>query len=94
MRTNKELIKIAIDNFDLFRTGLCMYFNILYGKNILNIDEASQMNYLIRKNIKDFVWYKPNFIEINPTGYYWEKGLKEPRLKYLDYLLNKYENEN
>ncbi len=94
MRTNKELIKIAIDNFDLFSSGLCMYFNVLYGENILSIDEARMIGFLVKRNIKDFVWYKPYFIEINKGGYYWEKGLKEPRLKYLDYLLNKYENEN
>ena len=71
MRTNKEIIQIAIDNFDMFETGLCFYFSTLYYNDILNIDEVKKLDSLVRENIVKkkwyniLFWYKPNFIEIN-----------------------------
>ncbi len=105
MRTNKELIQILIDNFHLFEEyrclGLCIYIDNLYFDNILvNISEKKRLDLIIKENIilkkwyNIFNWGKPNFIKINKGGYYWESDLKEPRLKYLNFLLNKYENEN
>ncbi len=105
MRTNKELIKIAIDNFYLFEKyhcgGLCIYIYALYYEEcIIDRDELEILTSIIEKNIREkkwyniLNWYKPNYVTMQKNNYYWEKGLKEPRLKYLDYLLNKYENEN
>lgn len=77
MRTNKELIQIAIDNFE---------YDILL--------DLIKNNATLKKWYNIFNWGKPNYISNLNGSYFWEIGLKEPRLKYLDYLLNKYENEN
>lgn len=101
MRTEKELIQIAIDNISLFKKyksgGLCNYFHILYVYSILNRDEKIFLKDLINKHIKP----KPSLLNriicgIKPyhrlveKHWFWEMYKLAPRLVYLKYLLTIY----
>lgn len=100
-RTDKELIQIALDNFDeLFErydNGLCAYFYRLRIKNLINKDEYIYLKNLIYDYIKEPNFFNKLFFHkarigdktMIDTNYFWKVGLKEPRKRYLEYLLTK-----
>jgi len=99
IRTNKELIKIALDNFDTNFSfgGLCAYFINLTRNNIINEKEEEILIKIIEKYIKENtfwnnIFYSKNRIKgkkRNFYHYYWNWGESFPRKKYLEYLLKR-----
>lgn len=99
MRTNKELLQIAIDNIELFTStgcyGLCVYITELECKDIITYNERRVLRYCIFNYIKDPTWINkfitgaPNIKGYNNvhTQYFWEMGDVKPRLRYLKWLL-------
>jgi hypothetical protein len=99
MRTDRELLKVVINNFYRFKTiynsfGLCDYFYYLCRDNVISFEEMNQLNFLICQNINNsfglnyiLSFFKPNYRNINVGYYFWKPGLKKPRLRYLKYLL-------
>lgn len=80
MRTDKELLQIAIDNIRHLKTGLCSLFKELWQFGYYTEQEYYQILNLIRCNIpskEDYFIYK---------GYYFEPGSKFVRIEYLKKL--------
>ena len=82
MRTNKEILKLLLENIDQLRTGLCGLANRV---DITYNEYYSIYNYISR--------YRPNKKsklyghgpDITNNQYYWEKGDKESRARWLKY---------
>ena len=75
----RDYIK-EMDDFDL---GLCHIISVLFDVGLIN-----QYEYFV---LKDYVnynkpkWYSKHFSPIQlQSPYYWKKGNKTPRLKWLD----------
>jgi len=102
MRTEKELIKIALDNFDNIYNknlgGLCYYFYILNKKFLIDFQESEKLINIIKKYSvsyrKYFIFYDKRRIMdkfATKSGYFWKKN-EEGTLKrkqYLEYLYEK-----
>ena len=103
MRTNKELLQIAIDNIELFEIrycrGLCEYFWTLSDSDIIYTHEYRKLKEIIHDHIKFMKWYDyilgkkvyhRNESEFDIYGYFWKVRELAPRLDYLNYLLKIY----
>lgn len=96
MRTDKELIQIALDNLDeYFETGLCAYFEDLWREDIINPEEVDKLLDIIESipTRKFYQCWKDKCIPIRHRGCWWEVGEIEPRRKYLEYLLKHYKTK-
>lgn len=84
-----KLLKEEIETDDGF-TGMCMTISCLKyldrGVNISNYDHDWLRDY-VEKN-KPFIWFWKS-----EGGYWWEIGVKEPRLKWIDKQILKIKNE-
>ena len=84
MRTEVELLKLLRKclHSDLFDWGLCALNKYMFLKGLITVDEYYCLKNLIYK-------HKPK----NYKGelYYFRKGKREPRDKYLQELIKKYE---
>lgn len=84
MRTNKELLKLMLDNIDSFELGLCQLANILrYGGDMTMVEYESVMYYIYynRPTIKSKLADKSRL----DAAYFWPVGIKEPRERWLKY---------
>lgn len=97
MRKDKELLTIAIENFDKhFQDGLCYYVNTLRQFKIIDFLEYSRLREIIKKNIVSYSSIFRLFVDkrrikaFKYHSYYWPIGNKEERLNYLEYLFEKY----
>ena len=84
MRTDKELLQILLDNIRQLRTGLCYLAKILKYDGIIDHYEYQRLIFIIDNNIPDYDYY------VSSGGFYFAKGLQEPRIKYLKTLIIKY----
>jgi len=88
MRTNKELIELAIEHFDLFESrscnGLCNLTSEMFGSGIITEYEESSLDSLIYR-------YKPKYLIDN--YYFYPRYESAPRLKLLQTILKDLENE-
>jgi hypothetical protein len=97
MRTDKQLIEIAIVKFYLLEEGLCSYVRDLVLKKIITKSEGERLIVLIQSNIKNDNWlnrliYDKRRVKItrpSSTALFWPKHLTLRRYYYLDYLLGK-----
>ena len=99
MRTDKELIKICIDNHDNYDySGLCIFALRLVGRNLLSHQEEERLVSIFCKYIKrntlwnNFLYNKArisSYKYLDENTFFWNSYEKEPRLKYLQYLYNK-----
>lgn len=100
MRTDKELIQVAIDYFYRFNkiynfSGLCAYFLKLQNDLIISGPEHYRLRILIYKYIQKpgkfydnlLNFYRPYYASYDYNGWFWKPGLLKPRLRYLKYLL-------
>jgi len=86
MRTKKELIKLLLDNFnDYFESGLCDLATNLYLKDKITEMEHILIKTALRQN-------KPYMSISNYLGYWWPRGERHPRIKFLNEILEKYGN--
>lgn len=77
MRTIRELLKIMLDNQELFQTGLCGWCHKLYFKDIITKDEY----YIIRNYI--YKYPTKRYKTAANSSYYWEIGDIDSRIKWL-----------
>lgn len=97
MRSNKELVKICLDNFNSYYNGfgLCLYFTFLKSNIIITQEECDTLMKLIRMYIKPKRWGvfdKRRVAGRNPFsrgGFWWDCKDAESRRQYLEYLLEK-----
>lgn len=97
MRTDKELLQIALDNFDkYFNIGLCGLFWELLERKLITLDEWFSLKVLLETNakkgtIKNKLLHPKELVvtskDLSWPNFYWEKGLIEPRRAFLQYLL-------
>lgn len=84
MRTDKELIKVAIDNFKIFEIlkcdGLCQYVIFLTDGNLTIKDEQTRLLEIIKE-------HKPK--ETINLSYHFKKFEAAPRLEFLKEILEK-----
>ena len=78
-----ELIDIVLENKDLFSTGLCTWFRVLYVNDKLTFNEYSTLFDCILQNNEDKL--------INT--FWWSEGDIKPRIEFLQKLKTKYENK-
>lgn len=76
MRTIKELLQVMLDNQEHFRTGLCELNICLYLRGYITCNEKC----IIRNYIN---MHPPENIVPGIFCWYWERGEKEPRIKWL-----------
>lgn len=78
MRTDKELLKIVINNIDkYFKDGLCRTFCNIAAFKIISWKEAGRLEYLI---VKEFG---------KSYCYIWPKGNKRLRIEWLEQQIKK-----
>lgn len=78
-----KVFKLMLVNKRYFNSGLCGWLSTLGCTDLITIDE----HILAR----DYLTYKaPNTIITN-TGFWWKKGIIEPRIKWLRYHIWKLE---
>lgn len=98
MRSNKELVQICIDNIHLFKknncSGLCSYFHYLNFYKIITQEEFKKLLALIYSETEKVTFLNSWFIwkvnERRPGIYFWKEGKLRPRLRFLKWLLKKY----
>jgi hypothetical protein len=81
-RTEKELIELMLDNQDLFVTGLCKWVQEIYFYKLITFNEY-------RVLLSTFIDNSPN-TEIGIGFYWWDSCNIEPRIDFLNNLLEKY----
>lgn len=77
MRTHKELLVILLDNIHLLKTGLCSLIFDLYTVGMITMAERFEIRYYIYNNRPS------NLYSIFSTRYFWKKGARKPRIKWL-----------
>ena len=98
IKSNKELIDIAIDNFDLIKSGLCDLSYKLRLNDTYTINDSCRFDKLIKKYSHEptfwnkLIYPKDSLREEGRmnTAYYWKVDSIEPRLKFLKYLQEKF----
>ncbi len=83
MRTIPDLLKVMLENQELFYYGLCQWVNTLRKKCIIETCEWGEMREYISKNRPDK----------NDTVYYWDIGHLKPRLDWINQQIEKFETE-
>ena len=90
MRSILELLKILLEHINTIgmsaeqSKGLCSLIYRLDLANIISKSEGHKISNYIYEN-------KPN---ITYFPYFWEQGMREPRIKWLKEQIEKLENEN
>ena len=85
MRTQKELLNLMLDHFDVhFHMCLCIYVKRLDTKDIITNEEFSYLLDLIEKKIPSK--YSDDYI--GKIGFYWPVGCTEPRINWIHSVLN------
>lgn len=72
-RSIDELLEVMLDNIDKFEKGLCLWNTSLYAEDKISEEEWIRLRRYIKKNQP---WFYLG-------GYYWPKGILEPRLKWI-----------
>lgn len=95
MRTELELLILVRQHIKTyFKTGLCHFLGVLLGKDIINMKEYAILRRIIIKEIKTGrlgrFFRLANYGNFN-YGFFWPIGEIKPRIKYLDYLIEKYD---
>lgn len=100
MRTDKELVQIALDNFikeikenDYFFTGLCSFFSYLTVIDEISTEERWRLSEIIYEHIDyskcPYAYvFIPN-VRQSWSGFWWKKGNKYYRKRFLKYLLKR-----
>lgn len=79
LRTDRELVQLVIDSFDLhFHSGLCALLNGMLDTELLNEEEYLRVRSLFDEE-------KP--LTAYGFGYWWESGNPVPRIDFLNNLL-------
>lgn len=76
MRSNKELLKVFLENTECFKSGLCIWIDTLKIRGIISGYEFAYIMKLIREN-------KPFIAKLLGKAYYWKSGKINPRIKFL-----------
>lgn len=84
MRSEKELLQILLNNINYLDTGLCKLSQFLFAIDKINWREFNFIIDLLYENITDY------YYACNPNRYFFKPGLKQPRIKYLKELIEKY----
>ena len=94
-RTELELVKVILNHFkklEYIGFGICSEIYTLNNENLISDEELDISLNIIYKNVNQedsrTKSHKPVFNAEN--SYYWETGNIEPRLQYLEYLIEKY----
>lgn len=97
MRTELELLILVRQHIKTyFRTGLCDVLSRLLDKDIINLEEYAILHRIITREIKTGRLGKffrlPNYrTNEDYSGFFWPCREIKPRIKYLDYLIEKYD---
>jgi hypothetical protein len=99
IKSKKELLKIALDNFDKkfdANEGLCMYFRYLAKNNLIGLRDVEILRDLVYFNVKlknymfNNIIYDKRRLADDEFGYFWELN-KEGAIKRKNYLQYLYE---
>ena len=99
IKSKKELLKIALDNFDKkfdSNEGLCMYFYQLSTSNLIGFRDHDVLRNLIYEKVKiknylfNNIIYDKRRLANDTFGYFWELN-KEGTIKRKNYLQYLYE---
>lgn len=95
MRTELELLILVRQHIKTyFKTGLCNTIRALHADDKIDLMELNTLTSIIYNNIKMGRWGKffklPNYKTSN-SEFFWPSGEIKPRIKYLDYLIEKYD---
>jgi hypothetical protein len=89
LRTNLELLKILRENFDEhFKTGICNLTLELQIESIIFQCERAKLMVYLRSKFP--VEQYPNVFGV--ITYCWERGVSEPRIKFIDELIKELED--
>lgn len=76
MRKEKELLKLMLDNKDLFLTGLCGWVVSMTENKIITVEEAVYiLNYILLRIPHSRNWQQ---------YYRWPEGQIEPRIAWIN----------
>jgi hypothetical protein len=76
----EKVLKILLDNQDLFSTGICDWVESLGKNNLITETELLWMDDYMKKNIpnsRNFIW-----------GFWWDCGKIEPRIEWIQTQLS------
>lgn len=86
MRTNKQLLKVLLDNKNLFDRGLCWWICCLRIEDLITIEEENHLKEIVCYNRPKYRLYheiyNPNKLNSN-NSYFWYRGYLKPRLEFL-----------
>lgn len=76
MRTTKELLKLILENQDLFVTGICQWIVSMCENKIITLKESVHMvNYVLLNSPVPKKWEQYHF---------WPEGQIEPRIAWIN----------
>ena len=77
----KKVLKLLLNNQDLFVTGLCDWVENLQKNNLITETELLWIDDYLKNNIPN----SRNYI----FGFWWKMGIIEPRIQWIEAQLNK-----
>jgi len=86
MINKKELLEFLIQRFEPHCRGLCYCVTLYYCRQDITEAERDCLKDILKKELPPS---NPKFF-----GYCWRPSEVEPRIKFLNKLLKKYENDN
>ena len=89
-RTIKELLVVVRDNLKTsnLHSGLCGFVDQLHSGNIITNTEMHLLHKFISGN-RPKVFTKHYDLLRRCSAWYWKPTVKEPRIKWLDYMIDK-----
>ena len=92
MRTDVELLQVMKVNFNThFFSGLCLLTGSLHESDLITVDERVRLLTIIGKNRPTKYWHTPK-VNSKTSLYYWKAYTEKPRLKWINKMIKKYDN--
>jgi hypothetical protein len=87
-RSIRELLKVMLNNKQLFKFGLCAWIDELEMRGIISWTECSKLNIYIKEN-RPSMFSSLQAFRNSQWWFYWDRGDIKPRIKWINKHIKK-----